>query len=72
VVFADHDRVRFTVTADDDGGAYYADRYGVLVSFDGDKNVAVVEASRSVGETLIAAGFRVLSAVVVKKCPVAS
>lgn len=69
VVFADHDRVRFTVTAD--GDAYSADRYGVLVSFDSDKNVAVVEAARSVGETLIAAGFRVLSATVIKVCPTA-
>jgi hypothetical protein len=69
VVFADHDRVRFTVTAD--GDAYSADRFGVLVNFDSEKNVAVVEASRSVGETFIAAGFRVLSAEIIKPCPCA-
>lgn len=67
VVFADHDRVRFVVTSD--GDAYSADRYGVLVNFDSDKNVATIESARSVGETLIAAGFRVLSATVIKACP---
>ena len=46
-----------------------ADRYGVLVNFDSDKNVATIESARSVGETLIAAGFRVLSATVIKACP---
>lgn len=67
VVFADHDRVRFTVTAD--GDAYSADRFGVLSNFDSEKNVATIEAPRSVRAILEAEGFRVLNVETVKSCP---
>jgi hypothetical protein len=69
VSFVDYDRVWFFVTCD--GDAYQADRFGVLVDFDGEKNVAIVETARSEESAFVDAGFRILSAVVVKACPTA-
>lgn len=67
VVFAEYDRVRFVVTCD--GDAYSADRFGVLVDFDGDKNVATIETARSLASAFEAAGFRILSTETIKACP---
>jgi hypothetical protein len=69
VSFADHDRVRFSVTCD--GDAYGADQFGVLASFDSEKNVAIVETARSEESAFVDAGFRILSTETVKACPTA-
>lgn len=66
---ADHDRVRVSVTRDED--AYSADRYGVLVNYSEDTNTATIETARSVLRVMGEAGFRILSTETIKACPTA-